>query len=173
MDWVQNALHNFAASPYFWDIITFACLGIALTGVMAGVVWVLGLPGRIAIARNHPDAEAVYLMGWVGFAAVVPWIQALIWAYKPTEKIDIRYFPEAEAAAERESLEKLSLYVYGKKGHRRRVELAEKKAKAAQAERGPGPEMARPVPVATPASKPQEERPAPDASGTVDTDKKD
>ena len=36
----------------------------------------LGLPGRIAIARNHPEAEAVYLMGWVGFMAVVPWVQA-------------------------------------------------------------------------------------------------
>jgi hypothetical protein len=54
------------------------------------------LPGRIAIARRHPEAEAVYLMGWVGFLAVVPWIQALGWAFKPTDVIDIRYLPADE-----------------------------------------------------------------------------
>jgi hypothetical protein len=57
---------------------------------------ILGLPGRIAIARNHPEADAVNLMGWVGFVAVVPWIQALIWAFKPTTVIDIRYLPSDE-----------------------------------------------------------------------------
>lgn len=30
-------------------------------------------------------------MGWIGFLAVVPWIQALIWAFKPTDVIDIRH----------------------------------------------------------------------------------
>jgi hypothetical protein len=30
-------------------------------------------------------------MGWIGFLAVVPWIQALIWALKPTTVIDVRY----------------------------------------------------------------------------------
>jgi hypothetical protein len=34
------------------------------------------------------------VMGWVGFVAVVPWINALIWAFKPTSVIDIRYFPQ-------------------------------------------------------------------------------
>jgi Protein of unknown function (DUF3302) len=60
------------------------------------VVLVLGLPGRIAIARRHPDADAVNLMGWLGFLAVVPWIQAFMWAFKPTDVIDIRYFPKQE-----------------------------------------------------------------------------
>lgn len=36
------------------------------------VLFVLGLPGKIAVARNHPEAEAVNLMGWVGFVAIVP-----------------------------------------------------------------------------------------------------
>jgi hypothetical protein len=35
-------------------------------------------------------------MGWVGFLAVVPWIQAFIWAFKPTTVIDIRYLPQEE-----------------------------------------------------------------------------
>ena len=60
------------------------------------VIFILGLPGRIAIARNHPEADAVNAMGWVGFLAVVPWIQAFIWAFKPTTVVDIRYLPEDE-----------------------------------------------------------------------------
>jgi hypothetical protein len=50
----------------FWDYATFATF--AMTGV-AGVMIVLfiaGLPGRIAIARKHPDAEAVQIMGYGG-----------------------------------------------------------------------------------------------------------
>ena len=35
-------------------------------------------------------------MGWVGFLAVIPWVQAFIWAFKPTSVIDIRRFPKAE-----------------------------------------------------------------------------
>jgi len=76
-----------------WDYITFlAGFMIVLAGLSAAV-FILGLPGRIAIARKHPEADAVNLMGWVGFVAIVPWIQALIWAFKPTDVVDIRYFP--------------------------------------------------------------------------------
>jgi hypothetical protein len=32
-------------------------------------------------------------MGWIGFLAVVPWLQALAWAFKPTTVIDVRYLP--------------------------------------------------------------------------------
>jgi hypothetical protein len=35
-------------------------------------------------------------MGWIGFLAVVPWIQALMWAFKPTDVVDIRYLPKEE-----------------------------------------------------------------------------
>ena len=35
-------------------------------------------------------------MGWVGFLAVVPWIQALIWAFKPTDVVDLRRLPKEE-----------------------------------------------------------------------------
>ena len=80
----------------FWDYATFAAIVIMIIGFLAAAVFILGLPGRIAIARNHPEADAVNLMGWVGFVAVVPWIQALIWAFKPTDVIDIRNMPEAE-----------------------------------------------------------------------------
>jgi hypothetical protein len=77
----------------FWDYVTFAALffiGVVFLGVL---IFLLGLPGRIAIARKHPEADAVYAMGWLGFLAVVPWIQALIWAFKPTDVVDLRYLP--------------------------------------------------------------------------------
>jgi len=80
----------------FWDYVTFAAISVMVFAGLGLAVFVLGLPGRIAIARNHPEADAVNLMGWVGFVAIVPWIQALIWAFKPTDVIDIRNLPEDE-----------------------------------------------------------------------------
>src|SRR5271163_872386 len=79
-----------------WDYLTFLvamALGVAFLVV---VVLILGLPGRIAIARKHPDADAINMMGWLGFLAVVPWMQAFMWAFKPTNVVDIRYFPKQE-----------------------------------------------------------------------------
>jgi len=80
----------------FWDYMTFVAVFVIGCGFLAALVFILGLPGRIAIARQHPEAEAVDLMGWVGFLAIVPWINALIWAFKPTTVIDIRYLPKKE-----------------------------------------------------------------------------
>jgi len=79
-----------------WDFLTFAVM-LALIGAFLTIaVLILGLPGRIAIARKHPDAEAINTMGWLGFLAVVPWMQAFMWAFKPTDVVDIRYFPRQE-----------------------------------------------------------------------------
>jgi hypothetical protein len=78
----------------FWDYATFAAIAVIIGAGLAAAVFILGLPGRIAIARKHPEADAVYLMGWIGFIAVVPWIQALIWAFKPTDVVDLRYLPK-------------------------------------------------------------------------------
>jgi hypothetical protein len=68
-------------------------------GFLGALVFILGLPGRIAYARRHPDADAVNLMGWLGFLAVVPWMQAFLWAFKPTDTIDIRRTPSMERQA--------------------------------------------------------------------------
>jgi len=77
----------------FWDYITFAGLVVIVFVVVLLMILILGLPGKIAVARKHPEADAVKLMGWVGFLAIVPWIQALIWAFKPTDVVEIRRFP--------------------------------------------------------------------------------
>jgi hypothetical protein len=91
----------------FWDYVTFLALFVLVATGLALAVFVLGLPGRIAIARNHPEAEAVYLMGWVGFLAVVPWIQALGWAFRPTTVIDVRYLPRQRQIETEEMIAKL------------------------------------------------------------------
>ena len=82
----------------FWDYATFATAAAAGISLILIYIWIAGLPGRIAIARKHPDAEAVRLMGWAGLLpTVLPWIQAFIWAFKPTDIVDIRRFPREEA----------------------------------------------------------------------------
>ena len=91
----------------FWDYITFLSLAELVGGGLVGVVLIASLPGRIAIARNHPDAEAVRIMGWAGLLFAVPWIQAFIWAFKPTDIVDIRRFPAEERRGVAEEIAKL------------------------------------------------------------------
>jgi hypothetical protein len=93
----------------FWDYATFAtALAAAGAAVLTMFVWLAGLPGRIALARNHPEAEAVKLMGWAGLLPTIyPWVQAFIWAFKPTEIVDIRRFPREEARAIEEDIARL------------------------------------------------------------------
>ena len=83
----------------FWDYITFLAILVIFVALRGAVIIILGLPGRIAVTRNHPQADAVTTLGWLGFLGVVPWVYALIWALKPTDVIDIRYMPEEERRA--------------------------------------------------------------------------
>jgi hypothetical protein len=92
----------------FWDYMTFVTLFLAGAAGVAFWVWLAGLPGRIAIARKHPEAEAVKLLGWAGLLPTVyPWVQAFIWAYKPTDIVDVRRWPRDEARAIEEEIAQL------------------------------------------------------------------
>jgi hypothetical protein len=92
----------------FWDYATFVVLFLMVLSALVFLVWLAGLPGRIAIQRKHPDAEAVMLMGYAGFLPLVPWIQAFIWAFKPTDIVDIRRYPDQEAKGIDEEIARLS-----------------------------------------------------------------
>ena len=93
----------------FWDYATFLTAALAGGAVILIYIWIAGLPGRIALARNHPDAEAVKVMGWAGLLpTVLPWIQAFMWAFKPTDVIDVRRFPRQEQAAINEEIARLT-----------------------------------------------------------------
>jgi len=93
----------------FWDYATFATAALAGGAGVLIYIWIAGLPGRIALRRNHPEAEAVKIMGWAGLLpTILPWIQAFIWAFKPTDIVDIRRFPKAEAKALEEEAARLN-----------------------------------------------------------------
>lgn len=101
-----------------WDYATFATLFLAGGAGVLTYIWIAGLPGRIALARNHPEAEAVKLMGWAGLLpTVLPWIQALIWAFKPTDIVDVRRFPREEARVIDEELVRLKGGPHAAAGH--------------------------------------------------------
>lgn len=90
-----------------YDLYTIIFLIAALIAIMTLVIYILGLPGKIAISRRHPHAEEVKLMGWVGALAVVPWIHAFLWAYHDSLTIDIRRFPKDEEKAIDEEIARL------------------------------------------------------------------
>jgi hypothetical protein len=46
-----------------WDYLTFVTIFLLVVSGVVTYVWLAGLPGRIAIARQHPEAEAVKLLG--------------------------------------------------------------------------------------------------------------
>jgi hypothetical protein len=92
----------------FWDYATFVTAALAGGAGVLIYIWIAGLPGRIALARNHPEAEAVKIMGWAGLLpTILPWVQAFIWAFKPTDIVDIRRFPKEEAKALEEEADRL------------------------------------------------------------------
>ena len=126
----------------FWDYVTFATAAAAGASVLLIYIWIAGLPGRIALARNHPEAEAVKLLGWAGLLPTIyPWVQALIWAFKPTDVVDIRRFPREEARAEAEDLARLT---DDPRRHRKQTKTADpetpaRDASAPPASSGEGP----------------------------------
>jgi hypothetical protein len=71
------------------------------------ILWILALPGKIALSRNHPHAETVKIMGWAGALPVFPWIHAFIWAFHDSVTVDIRRFPKEEQEAIQKEITRL------------------------------------------------------------------
>jgi len=61
-----------------FSLIVLATLAVTIIGV---VVWLAMLPGKIALRRQHPQAEAIRIAGWLGILTGIVWILALIWAH--------------------------------------------------------------------------------------------
>jgi len=62
----------------------FALIVILL--LLAVVIWLVVLlgswPGNIARKRNHPQAEAIAALGWIGIITLgASWLIAIVWAY--------------------------------------------------------------------------------------------
>ena len=69
------------------DIFALIVLFILIAFGIALVVVLGPLPGKIAKQRNHPQADAIQVMGWIGLITLgLLWLIALIWAYtKPSQ----------------------------------------------------------------------------------------
>ena len=65
----------------FMGIFALIVLTCLVATAIAVVVWLAMLPGKIAAQRQHPQADAVRIAGWLGILTGVVWILALIWAY--------------------------------------------------------------------------------------------
>lgn len=76
-----------------YDYLTFLFLLLAIVAGFYVLIQIGGLPGKLAERRNHPHAESVKIVGWIGLFTVFPWIHALIWAYHDSMTIDVRKFP--------------------------------------------------------------------------------
>ena len=76
-----------------YDYLTFIFLVLAIIAFFYAIIQIGGLPGKLAERRNHPHAESVKIVGWIGLFTVFPWIHALIWAYHDSLTIDVRKFP--------------------------------------------------------------------------------
>jgi hypothetical protein len=79
----------------------FALVVIALlVGVVIWLVVLLGsTPGNIARKRNHPQAEAITALGWIGIITMgLSWFVAIAWAY---------YIPSEKAVADPELLKRI------------------------------------------------------------------
>lgn len=59
-------------------LIVLVSLGATVLG---GVVWLAKLPGKIAISRGHPQADAINVAGWLGIVTIIVWVLAVIWAH--------------------------------------------------------------------------------------------
>ena len=64
------------------DYFAWVVLIVLILTVLVGFVVLARLPGQIAHSRNHPQAEAITVAGWLGALMVgVFWPLALIWAF--------------------------------------------------------------------------------------------
>ena len=79
------------------DLFALLVLGV-LVAVAIWLVVLLGpLPGKIARRRGHPQADAIYVLGWIGIVTLgLAWPVALVWAYtKPRDGADLEARVEA------------------------------------------------------------------------------
>lgn len=69
----------------FMGIFALFVLATLIATSIAIVVWLAMLPGKIAFKREHPQAEAIRMAGWLGILTGIVWILAMIWAYTRPE----------------------------------------------------------------------------------------
>jgi amino acid transporter len=81
------------------DIFAWIVYIVMIVSVVGVIVSLAALPGKTARERNHPQADAINVAGWLGliFTLGIIWVIAMIWsrmvptgtlAEPPSEEID-------------------------------------------------------------------------------------
>ena len=64
------------------SIFALVVLTILVATFIGVFVFLAMWPGRVAKARNHPQAEAITALGWIGIITLgASWLVAIVWAY--------------------------------------------------------------------------------------------
>jgi uncharacterized membrane protein len=71
------------------DIFALVVIAVLISVVIWLVVLLGNLPGEIARKRNHPQAEAITALGWIGLITMgISWFVAIVWAYYKQDAAD-------------------------------------------------------------------------------------
>jgi hypothetical protein len=63
------------------DIVALGILVFIAANLLFGTIMMVGIPHKIAVERNHPHQDAIYLAGWVSlFTLHVIWPLLWIWS---------------------------------------------------------------------------------------------
>jgi hypothetical protein len=63
------------------EIFALIVLFVVIAAAIALVVLIGNIPGNMARAANHPQAEAISMLGWIGLLTLgIGWFVALVWA---------------------------------------------------------------------------------------------
>ncbi len=62
-------------------LISLVFLLVGALAALGLLVLLAALPGRIALARSHPQAMAVNTLGWLGLPTGILWILAMTWSF--------------------------------------------------------------------------------------------
>lgn len=66
----------------FFDYMAFVVFGIIITLFVSLVVVIGSLPGKIAMARKHPQANAINVASWCSLLTLgALWPIAFVWAF--------------------------------------------------------------------------------------------
>ena len=93
------------------DVLAFVVMGVLLAAAIWIVLKLGAWPGKIAREREHPQAEAINVCGWIGILTLgLAWPVAFVWAYTrpvtgagaPDDAPAIRVLSDKVAALERE-----------------------------------------------------------------------
>ena len=74
----------------FFEYACLAILGLGLTMVVYGLVWLHGIPHHIAEANNHPHKRAIHVACWLSvFTLHAIWPIVFLWAMSPRTRLPV------------------------------------------------------------------------------------